>query len=324
MSHDFVEAALMRRAGWQVWLVPGLDGSYEQQPPNLLEELLRDRRWCQGNLQNARLMAEPGLHPVHRAMLLTGAMAYLSAPLWMAFVLLGALSWLFGGSPPTAAHAAVPTGMLLLWTATMGMLLLPRIMGVVTVVLRGEAALYGGKSALVRGALLEGLLSVLQAPLRMVAHSIFVAVALTGWKIDWKSPPREAEEIRWGDASRRLAPVTVIVALLMAGALALDQRLALWLLPVTLPLLLATPLAVLTSGHKLGERIRSAGLLITPEESRTPRVLRRTWARVTLPALVSLLVDAPSPIITVPDDRPAANSDFGPQEERFRDRMRRG
>ncbi|MET0335558.1 MAG: glucans biosynthesis glucosyltransferase MdoH, partial [Rhizobacter sp.] len=97
LSHDFVEAALMRRAGYHVWLVHDLHGSYEQQPPNLLEELQRDRRWCQGNLQNARLITEPGLHGVHRAMLLTGALAYLSAPLWLGFILLGGAMWLFGG-----------------------------------------------------------------------------------------------------------------------------------------------------------------------------------------------------------------------------------
>ncbi|GAB2593763.1 hypothetical protein GCM10027034_28390 [Ramlibacter solisilvae] len=324
MSHDFVEAALMRRAGWHVWLVPDLDGSYEQQPPNLVEELQRDRRWCQGNLLNARLVAEPGLHPVHRAMLVTGAMAYLSAPLWLVFVLLGALAWLATGTPSGAGHG-VPAGVLALWTCTVTMLALPRLLGVLVIALRRETAPYGGPAALLKGALLEGLLSVLQAPLRMAAHSVFVAVALTGWKLEWKSPPREAEAVPWAEAARRSAPISALVAVLLAGALALNTHMALWLLPVALPLLFAAPLAVLTSGSWVGERIRAAGLLLTPEEWRTPRVLRRARWRVLQPALALRLAGMPSPIITVPDTRPAANSDFGPWTEgdRVGERARR-
>ena len=86
LSHDFVEAALMRRAGYEVWLAPTSSGSYEQLPPNLLDELQRDRRWCQGNLQNARLIAEPGWRPAHRAMFAVGALSYLAAPLWLLFI----------------------------------------------------------------------------------------------------------------------------------------------------------------------------------------------------------------------------------------------
>ena len=91
MSHDFVEAALMRRAGWKVWIAYELEGSYEQLPPNLLSEVQRDRRWCHGNLQNSRLMFEPDLHPVHRTVFLTGVLAYVSAPLWLAFLLISTL-----------------------------------------------------------------------------------------------------------------------------------------------------------------------------------------------------------------------------------------
>lgn len=280
LSHDFVEAALMRRAGYHVWLVTDLPGSYEQQPPNLVEELQRDRRWCQGNLQNARLIAEPGLHAVHRAMLATGAMAYLSAPLWLAFVLLGTLSWLASGEPVIGAGESVPIEMICLWACTVTMLALPRVLGVVTIVMKGEAAQYGGLGALVRGALLEGALSVLQAPVRMMAHSIFVFVALTGLRLDWKSPPREAEAIDWADAARRFAPISGVVVALLGIALAVDPRVALWLLPVALPLLLATPLAVFTSRVRPGERLRAFGVLVTPEESRTPSVLRQAWAHV--------------------------------------------
>ena len=81
--HDFVEAALMRRAGWKVWMAYDLPGSYEEMPPNLLDELKRDRRWCQGNLINSRMFLLDGLHPAHRAVFMTGVMAYVSAPLWL-------------------------------------------------------------------------------------------------------------------------------------------------------------------------------------------------------------------------------------------------
>ena len=280
LSHDFVEAALMRRAGYQVWLVPDLPGSYEQQPPNLLEELLRDRRWCQGNLRNARLIAEPGLHPVHRAMLATGVMAYLSAPLWLAFVLFGAFAWLRGGQPGMSAGRAIPLEMIGLWACTVTMLALPRVLGVTAIVLRRELPLYGGAAALVKGALLEGLLSVLQAPVRMIAHSLFVVVALSGLKLEWKSPPREATSVTWRDAARRFAPLSAGVAALLVAVLGTDLPMAWWLMPVALPLLLATPLTVLTSRPGLGERARARGLLLTPEELGTPTVLRRAWGHM--------------------------------------------
>lgn len=78
----------MRRAGWGVWIAYDLPGSYEEMPPNLLDELKRDRRWCQGNLMNFRLFLAEGMHPVHRAVFVTGAMAYVSAPLWFIFLIL--------------------------------------------------------------------------------------------------------------------------------------------------------------------------------------------------------------------------------------------
>jgi membrane glycosyltransferase len=257
-----------------VWLVPDLAGSYEQQPPNLLEELRRDRRWCQGNLRNARLIAEPGLHPVHRAMLATGVMAYLSAPLWLAFVLLGAFRWWHGAS--AGADHAFPMELVGLWACTLAMLALPRVLGVLAIVLRHELPQYGGASALVRGALLEGLLSVLQAPVRMIAHSLFVGAAFTGLRLEWKSPPREATAVTWAHAVRRFAPLGAGAAALLAALLGSGlPTMAWWFLPVALPLLLATPLAVLTSRAALGERARAHGLLLTPEELGVPTVLRR-------------------------------------------------
>jgi membrane glycosyltransferase len=276
MSHDFVEAALMRRAGYHVWLVSDLVGSYEQQPPDLLSELQRDRRWCQGNLQNSRLIAEPGLHRVHRAMFAIGAMSYLSAPLWLAFLTFGTTLWISGVAVVPEWHA-LPAELRSLWAWTLAMLFMPRVLGLAAVFLRRGQAGFGGTGALLRSAVVETFTALVQSPVRMLAHSCFVLVALTGLKLEWKSPPREASGITWSDASARLAPMTAIIALYGAGIAAIDLGALVWLAPVALPLLLAIPLAVLTSHVALGGWMRSRGVLLIPEESRSPAVLRRAW-----------------------------------------------
>jgi membrane glycosyltransferase len=274
LSHDFVEAALMRRAGWHVWLVTDLGGSYEQQPPDLLSELQRDRRWCQGNLQNARLIAEPGIHRVHRSMFAIGAMSYLSAPLWLAFLVFGTSLWM-SGAQVLADWQAAPAELLGLWAWTLCMLFLPRVLGLAAVLMRREQAAFGGTPRLLASAVLETLLALLQAPVRMLAHTLFVAVALTGLKLQWTSPPREAAALRWSDAAVQLLPLTAVVGML-AGAVGLLDMGAVWsLLPVALPLLLSVPLAVLTSHVEIGAWMRAQGLLLVPEEAGSPTVLRR-------------------------------------------------
>ena len=216
MSHDFVEAALMRRAGYQVWLVSDLAGSYEQQPPDLLSELQRDRRWCQGNLQNSRLMAEPGFHPVHRAMFAIGAMSYLSAPLWLAFMTFGTALWMTGAAI-APDWRALPSELRGLWAWTLCMLFMPRVLGLAAVFLRREQQSFGGTVALLRSAVAETLMAVLQTPVRMLAHSLFVLLAVTGLKLEWKSPPREAAAISWREAWARLSPMTAVIGLLAAA-----------------------------------------------------------------------------------------------------------
>ncbi|MES2190499.1 MAG: glucans biosynthesis glucosyltransferase MdoH [Pseudomonadota bacterium] len=276
MSHDFVEAALMRRAGFHVWLVADLVGSYEQQPPDLLAELQRDRRWCQGNLQNSRLIAEPGIHPVHRSMFGTGAMAYLSAPIWLCFMTLGTALWL-SGSPMVASWDLVPSELMALWAWTLCMLFLPRILGIVAILLNRQQQSYGGTLSLLRSALLETLIAMLQAPVRMLAHSLFVVVALTGLKLEWKSPPREAAAVPWRHALAQLAPMSGLIIVLAVGIFFIDARALVWLLPVGLPLLLAIPMTVITSKVGVGTLMRAQNFLLIPEETRSPAVLRRAW-----------------------------------------------
>jgi membrane glycosyltransferase len=280
LSHDFVEAAMMRRAGYEVWLAPQLEGSWEQLPPNLLDELQRDRRWCQGNLQNARLIAEPGWRPAHRTMFAVGALSYLMAPLWLLFVALGAAAGVVGGSHGIA-----------LWVLTLVLLLTPRALGVAAVWLKGEHADYGGRLRLVTSALLELVISALQAPVRMIAHSTFVIGTLTGLRLEWKSPPRDATAIGWRDAVRRIGLLAAPVGLIAVLALPSDALSAPHLMPLLAALLLAVPLAVLSSHPNVGASLRRVRMLWVPEERRPPLALRNALAQrgfadlVPLPAL---------------------------------------
>jgi membrane glycosyltransferase len=285
LSHDFVEAALMGRAGYEVWLAPQLDGSWECSPSNLLDELQRDRRWCQGNLQNFRLVAEPGWRSAHRAMFSVGALSYLVAPLWLIFIVLGLAS---GG--PALGDAG-------LWLLTLGLLLLPRALGVAAIVARGEAHAFGGAWRLTSGAALELLLSSLQAPLRMLAHCLYVLGALTGLKLEWKSPPRGERALGWVDATRR---VGALVALPLAAGWGLVQRTAaVALAPMLLPLTLAVPFTVLTGHPRAGRAVARLGLLRTPEEERPPRPVARAGEHAGFTDLVPPPA-APAPIVVPP------------------------
>jgi membrane glycosyltransferase len=280
LSHDFVEAALMRRAGWHVWVAHDLPGSYEQLPPSLASEMQRDRRWCNGNLQNARLIGEPGLHPVHRAMFVTGLLSYVSAPLWLAFLLLSSLLAIASSADDGAGLLGqLATGggaMTALFIATATMLVLPKVLALALVFIRREQQRFGGTLRLLAGSVLELAISVLLAPVRMMFHAQFVLAAATGWKIRWRSPPREAQATTWREAVRlHGAHALVAAAWLVAAAVELGARDVLWLLPVLLPLLVAAPLSVLGSLPSVGARLRAWGLFAVPEELWRPSILRR-------------------------------------------------
>ena len=294
MSHDFVEAALMRRAGWKVWVADEIDGSYEQVPPNLLAELTRDRRWCHGNLQNSRLMFEPRLHAVHRTAFLTGVLAYASSPLWLAFLLLSTLLFTqtVGSDPtyftePYQLFPIWPTAnvalMLTLFGLTAVLLLAPKVLSLVALVVRGEAHRFGGAARLIASALIEFVHSLLLAPVRMLFHTQFVLAALTGWRLDWKSPPRDDASTPWREAVRRHGVHTLLAIAWITAILVTSAAFPWWLSPILGGLLLAIPLSVYTSRVRIGRALRNRGLMLTPEESREPRVLgeaRRAAAAV--------------------------------------------
>jgi len=274
MSHDFIEAALMRRAGYQVWLVPDLGGSYEQVPPNLLTELQRDRRWCQGNLQNFRLFLEPGLHSVHRAMLGAGAFAYLAAPVWLTFTLLATLGATLYATPLTLAALSNPSLLILLVTMA-ALLIVPKILAIVVLFLRNEQHQYGGGARLIGSAILEFSISTLYAPIRMVFHTRYVLAILSGRHGGWHSPPREGSGTPWSEALRRHGVHAALALIWFVAVLDTQAGRAWWLLPLLSGLLLAAPLSVFGSGSAFGRRLSKLGLLLIPEERWTPEVLRQ-------------------------------------------------
>jgi membrane glycosyltransferase len=286
LSHDFVEAALMRRAGWSVWIAYDLPGSFEEMPPNLLDELKRDRRWCQGNLMNFRLFMAQGLHPAHRAVFMTGVMAYLSAPLWfLSLVLSTALLAVQTLAEPqyfTEPFQLFPSWpewhpewALALFSATATLLFLPKILAVIVILAQGTRN-FGGGLTLTSSMLMELIFSALLAPIRMLFHAQFVTAALLGIGIQWKSPPREDSQTPWSEALRRHGSGTLLGCAWAGLVYWLNPAFLWWLLPVVGALMLAIPLSVWSSRITLGRRFKNGRFFLIPEEAVPPRELRWT------------------------------------------------
>ncbi|KDP88551.1 glucosyltransferase MdoH [Cupriavidus sp. SK-3] len=304
LSHDFVEAALMRRAGWGVWIAYDLEGSYEELPPNLLDEVKRDRRWCQGNLMNFRLWMKQGFHAVHRAVFLTGVMAYLSAPLWFLFLVLSTIMLAKHALVPpeyfTQPYQLFPTWpewhpekALALFSATATLLFLPKVASVL--LLMKDSRNYGGPLRLVASMLVEVVMSALLAPVRMLFHTKFVAAAYSGWGITWKSPPREDAETTWGEAFRRHGMHTLLGLAWGGLVLWLDPNFVWWLLPIVGSLAFSIPLSVWLSRVSFGRALRRARLFVTPEEATPPREMAAMQKHVEAagepPAFIDAVVD---------------------------------
>lgn len=278
LSHDFVEAALMRRAGWAVYMLPALEGSFEQSPPGFIELAARDRRWTQGNLQHLKVIAASGLHWMSRLHLLQGIMGYLASPLWLALILIGlglSLQARFV-VPDYFPHGLAlfpawpifdPQRALRLFGFTMAVVLLPKLLGTALVLADGERRRgFGGAVAVLAGLVAEIFLSSLMAPVMMLVQTLAVSSIVMGRDGGWAPQNRADGGTAFNLALRFHAGHMIFGLALAAAAVAVSPSTALWMAPVVAGLILAAPLTWFTASPLCGRWARALGLFTTPAE----------------------------------------------------------
>lgn len=286
LSHDFVEAALLVRRGWKVELAPDLGGSYEEGPPNIVQHIARDQRWCQGNLQHGWIMLARGIHPVSRINLLTGILAYTASPIWLLFVLVAAVmafsdqalfstglvlvrkegvGWTFETSAFDSLMALTLLGM------TVTFILAPKLIGAAFALAERDEAPH----RIAANVFAEMILSILVAPTVMLRHSIFVIRLLFGQGVKWSPQQREATRLSWSEAWQAFGGQTLLAGGIAATALIWPSMVHLWLSPILLGLGLSVPIAVLSGRVPAGAPL----LLMSPKDRCPPAVLRNAAAR---------------------------------------------
>lgn len=283
LSHDFVEAGLLRRAGWRVRFLPRVTGSFEETPGTLIDYVVRDRRWCRGNLQHLRLLGTAGLHPVSRFHLFHGAVAYLLSPAW--FVLLVIWSLLgkdadtnvvryfnqanpfFPDWPPAMSHIDSAVFLVIMYA----MLLTPKVAGAGIIAFTPRAvAVFGGKGAFLGSFLVEVALSVAYAPILMIQQTKAVLNAALTRSEPWAPQQRGAK----GYPLRTLIGFhwleTLLGLLLLSGLVA--GLISLWLVPIVFSLVMAVPLSALSSVNLAGVT-RQGFRMDSPNTLREPAIV---------------------------------------------------
>ena len=290
LSHDFVEAALMRRGGWAIHMVPGLAGSYEESPPSLTDIAIRDRRWCQGNLQHAGVLPARGLHWVSRLHLLMGIGSYVTSPLWLVFLLCGILISLqsrfvrpeyFGAAKTLYPNWPVVDPVLAKWVfvGTMAVLLAPKLLAYVALLCNpADRRGAGGAVRALLSLLLETLIGGLIAPIAMLVQTGGVLSILAGRDSGWNAQRRDGGRVPLAEIWFGYWRYTAFGLVLAGTAWAVSPALFAWMSPVLLGLALAVPLVSLTAGRGAGLALRRLGLLRIPEEAVPPAVLARATA----------------------------------------------
>jgi len=288
LSHDFVEAALMRKAGWHVWLAYDLEGSYEEGPPTLIDSAKRDRRWCQGNMQHTWLLTARGFRPANRFHLFMGVMGYVSSPLWLMFLVLSTIHVFNQLRTPGAGTTAIDNTSvfgytlqipeaLTLFAFTMLLLFLPKVLGLLSTAQdREESARFGGTARMMVSALAETAISALLAPIAMLFNTKFVVFTLVGQGVGWVTQKRGVDDgTDWREAILTHGDQTLFGLVWGVSSFILLPAYFWWLSPVLAGLVLSIPISIALSKVTYGDASRRLGLFLTPEEVAAPELLKK-------------------------------------------------
>ncbi len=267
LSHDQVEATLMRRAGYEVRVLPEERGSWEENPPTMLEFARRDVRWCQGNMQYLKLLDLPGLYPMSRFQLVWAILMFIGIPAWTLMIaLLPLAAWQARDIADFPATPAIG-----LYVTFFTMYLMPKIAGLLDAMLtRGGVARYGGWLRFVPSAAVELVFSFLQGAVSTIRTSIFMIGLLFGKSVVWGGQARDARGLSWAAAAENLWPQTLFGVLVCGALLMIAPAVFWWSLPLTAGYLLAIPFAVLTADPGLGRALQRLGLCGIPEDFAPP------------------------------------------------------
>lgn len=284
LSHDFVEAGLLKKAGWDCWFAYDLEGSYEEIPPTLIDYAKRDRRWCQGNLQHSKLVMTQGFHPLNRLHLIMGIMSYAASPLWLIFIIISGIEayWRSLSLPlyfvgdnwfpiwPVSYYIEMTTVLLV----TLIILFLPKFLSLFLIFINPEQARgYGGIFKATLSVMIETIYSILLAPVMMLFQTKFVLAILMRRNVAWVTQNRSDHSTSLGEAVLTHGMHTLVGIAAGIVTYIYVPTFFWWLTPVLFGLLCSIPMSILISKVSTGLQAKRWGLFLTPEEVSLPPVL---------------------------------------------------
>ncbi|MDP2535149.1 glucans biosynthesis glucosyltransferase MdoH [Alteromonas stellipolaris] len=304
LSHDFVEAALLRRAGWQAYLLTDTTGSYEEVPSNIVDYAIRDRRWVQGNIQHLGLLNVKGLKAANRLHFLFGAFAYISSLVLFCMLALGTADALIRATSvpdffvseyqlfPSWQVARQDMMMVTMW-GTAALLFLPKVLGIVLALIKRREE-FGGAMSLLKSAVAEITMAILIAPLMMFYHSFFVISVFVGHSVKWEAQEREGKKVPWSVAFKHTQLMSCLAVMWGVTTFYFTPSLFMWLLPVLIGMVLAAPVIRITSSDDLGIQMRKWGVFVIDQEVNECTALKRLRVAMNYFALSQYKAEEPA------------------------------